>query len=416
MKQKITLSFLLIISIICSVSFASSDSLKSLDVYLINQNPNPVYAGDVFEITLGIENAGYGTIDDISLKIDDTYPFTVISENTIDLGTIFSSDDYTYTRKISLKAEPGILEGTYDLIVEEIKGSSVIEHTISLEISSNKNIEIVSINKNSISPGSIEDIIFTIKNVGSSDLSNIEFSWEDEEKVILPVNGDNKVFIDSLSAGEERNVSYTISSSNAVSPDLYKIYIDLSYENSKTSQFIEETSNAGIYVGGATLFDIILDEISSEEYIFTIANIGSNDASSVKVSVDSSLRTTSKSAEIIGDLNKGDYTTISYELLNPRDTVPLIVEYTDTSGKRNSQTIDIDISSQTQVGNSTMMRNTEGTFERPQGNQERTNPMSGMQNGVETVKSGLLTMLYLVIGAGVLFVGYKYIRKKKTQK
>lgn len=57
MKNKIKFFLgILISSIMLSATFAAEDELKALDISLINQNPDPVYAGDVFEVTIGIEN------------------------------------------------------------------------------------------------------------------------------------------------------------------------------------------------------------------------------------------------------------------------------------------------------------------------------------------------------------------------
>ncbi len=418
MKNKIKFFLgILISSIMLSATFAAEDELKALDISLINQNPDPVYAGDVFEVTIGIENMGYGTIDNVILEIEENYPFSLVSASDIEIDNVYSSDEYTTTEKIKLKVEAGTLAGEYNLIINQIDGNSVIEHLIPINVASNKNIEIVSIDKNSIIPGAIENISFIIKNVGSTNLRNIEFSWEDEDNVILPVNGDNKVFIDKLSSNEEKEVFFTISSSNLVDADLYQIDISLSYENTKTSEITTESSNTGIYVGGETQFDIILDEISSEEYVFSIANIGANDATSVKVSLskENKMDDIIKTAEIIGDLNKGDYTTLSFEISNLIGNLILDIDYTDTAGNRVSDSKVIEISS-TSNTNSTFGGNrgmiASGDF--PQGGMGG-GPMSGVTSGISTLKSWLIYLGYGIVGVLILFFGFKTLRKRKAK-
>jgi hypothetical protein len=410
-----TLQLFLLASIALSTSFGADDDFEALDITLINQNPDPVYAGDIFEITIGIENSGYGSLDDVILKVEEEYPFTIISNEEISLDTVFSSSDFISTQKIKLKVNSDTQAGDYELVINQIQGDLVIGHTVTLNVASNKNIEVVGISENTISPGAIEEVSFSIKNVGSTQLRNIEFSWEDEDQVLLPVNGDNKVFIDSLLVGEETEVTYLISASSAVSADLYKIDISLSYENSETSEVTLETSNAGIYVGGETIFDIILDEISGSEYVFTVANIGSNDASSVKISVDesSSWETGTKSAEIIGDLNKGDYTTISLEFEESRGDLVLRIDYTDTSGNRvfTNQELKITTNSNSTLG----ARETRTTADGEVASQRQGgNPISGIQSGVDAAQNGAKYFGFGVILFILLIVGFKYYKKKKN--
>jgi hypothetical protein len=396
-------------SIALSTSFAGENDFELLDVYLINQNPEPTYAGGILEATVGISNLGYGVIENTKLKVVEEYPFTVISENTIDLNKIYSSEDYVITEKIKLRVDSDTKAGDYNLIIEENNENTVIEHLIPISIASNKNVEILSIDKNSIKPGGIENFSFKIKNVGSTKLRNLEFSWQDTDEVLLPVNGDNKVFIESLNIGEEKEVKFQISASSAVTADLYKIDIDLSYENIETSEITIENSNAGIYVGGETDFDIIFDESSESEYVFTVANIGANDASSVKISVNNmgKWQTTGKNAEIIGDLNKGDYTTVSFEFLKNSGDLLLNIDYSDTSGNRitTSKTIEINTESNSNYSKKTGSETTMSP-------QKRNSPMGSLQNGVNAAGSGLKYLAYGIGALVILFIVYKIYKKK----
>ncbi len=401
----------LLVCIALSASYAANNDLESLDISLINQNPNPAYAGDIVELTLGIENAGYGSIEDVYLEIEDEYPFQVISEKNIEISQVFSSSDYIQTQKVKLKINSDTKAGDYDLIIKEIRGSTIKEHSITVSVASNNNVEIININKYSLSPGSLEEFSFTIKNVGSTDLRNIEFSLEDVDEVILPVTGDNKVFIKELGVDEEQEVSFLLSASSAVSADLYKIDITLTYEDVETSEITTETSNAGIYVGGETSFDIILDEISDNEYIFTIANIGSNDASSVKVGLPDSSTwiATQKRAEIIGDLNKGDYTTLSFEFSKSMEKLILQVDYTDTSGTRVFSLQEIVIPETNTLTNMTR------AIEPAAFQGTRGGPMSGLQSGINSISKIFTYLGYLIIVIVAFFFGRRIYKKKYSK-
>ena len=418
-----TMLFIMISIIIASYStYAEEIDFQSLSVSLINQNPDPVYAGDITEITLGVENAGYGTISNIILEIDNEYPFTVISENQIELASILSSTNYVQNAKFKLKIDSDAKSGDYTIIVKEYPKTNpnlVKEHKIIISVGSNKNVEILSIDKNTIQPGAIEEVTFKIKNVGNSNLKNLEFSWANDDNILLPVNLDNKIFIDSLKVAEEKEITFSISASSAATADLYKLDLTLSYQNQDNSETLTQTSSSGIYVGGSTAFDIIFDETSGTEYVYTIANIGANDATSVKISLNenSQWKTSSKNSEIIGNLNKGDYTTISFEFA--KTTGPLIfdVQYTDTSGKRITQTIEI---STENLGTTNSSINTKiGTGLKSGTSQTTTtsrNPIGSISSGISTLSTWLKYIGYSLVIGFILFIGFRIYRKKSVSK
>jgi uncharacterized repeat protein (TIGR01451 family) len=80
-------------------------------------------------------------------------------------------------------------------------------------------------------------------------------------------------------------------------------------------------SKAGIYIGGATDFDIaFMEQSPTGAYTFSVSNIGNNGANSVKVSVplqENWTVTDGSNSVVLGNLAKGDY-TIADSTLNPQ--------------------------------------------------------------------------------------------------
>ncbi|MCG7852495.1 MAG: hypothetical protein MIO92_08230, partial [Methanosarcinaceae archaeon] len=213
-------------------------------------------------------------------------------------------------------------------------------------------------------------------------------------------------------------------------PGLYQIDISLEFEDYNSNTTVINT-RAGLFVGGETDFDVTFSEGTGGEVSLSIANIGSNQAYSVKVEIpeQDNYRVTGSTASIVGNLDIGDYTIASFTLstknapanmgggtenstVNVRGGIPsdvsvpntasvssgndllVVVEYTDSSGKRVSveKSVPIELNSGSSAGfDSTAAR----------GNQDQS---------VLSNTSFTIPVLLLAIAGGVAL----YYRKKRS--
>jgi len=402
-----------------SVSFAESDGSAAISAKLLSQNPDPAKAGDIVELSFSVENLGFSTSNDLTVSIKDNYPFTVVGDNQIEIGKLLSgqNDDYKQVLKFDIKVDNNVKSGSHEitLIVKDSNGISK-EYDFSIDVESQDSVEILSIDKSVISPGAQEEIVFKIKNVGDANLENLKFSLSSENNVLLPVSADDTFHIDSLTVGEEKEISFDVIASTTVVSDLYSLNLKLTYEDSLTGNSKQVTTTAGIYVGGGTSFDIVFDEEDEGEYAFTIANIGANDATSVKVSVvDSNIwEVTGRNSEIVGNLNKGDYTTTSFMLNSQRNAgnLNLEIEYTDTMGLRQSVTKEVEM---LEMSSNQTMTNTKA---RDVNAATSTGTRKGPMGGLASASAGLADLaikagigLVVLIGA---IIGIRKYKKKKS--
>lgn len=106
-----------------------------------------------------------------------------------------------------------------------------------------------------------------------------------------------------------------------------------------------------------TDFDVVMQDSSASDISFTIANIGRNDATAVTVSIlpQAGLGMTGTQSSIIGNLDTGDFTTISFEIAPGNlKTLAVQIAYTDTAGVRNTIEKNVTISSANSAFNDTM--------------------------------------------------------------
>lgn len=104
-----------------------------------------------------------------------------------------------------------------------------------------------------------------------------------------------------------------------------------------------------------TNFDAVIQEITDNEISVAIANTGKHTANSVIVRVPNQgdFRVTGTDGQMVGNLDSGDYTIVSFNVVQKRnqeqtDTIylSLDIDYTDSIGERREVLLDLPLSSQ----------------------------------------------------------------------
>ena len=217
----------------------------------------------------------------------------------------------------------------------------------------NYNIEVTDVSPTNLIPGEQSELSFKIENTGDIDLENIVFSWEEKSGNILPIGSSNTKSIEEIDRGDDETLDFDVFTSASAEPGLYELTLTLTYEkevekgNETIIETITKTSKAGIIVGGQTDFDVSVSDVSSNGIILSVANIGKNPANSVTVIIpsQSNFRISGSSSSIIGNLDKGDYSVASFQVISQSGGSNLNVEiqYTDTIGTRQTITKTVQI-------------------------------------------------------------------------
>lgn len=416
---------------------------QEISIGVINQDPDPAVAGNTFDIRLSVENSGSLPTGNMILEIVPTYPFEEVSGESLiqNIGslTAFQVGSDNQIVKYRMKVNKDATQDTYDLLVRyhfEGQDTNIITKHLLVNVRASQSVEIIHIDKTVLVPGRQSSLKFVINNVGSSPLRDLTFSWSNNAQVILPVGSDNTKYISSLDVGANAEVEYQVIADTTVDAGLYPLNLVLKYGSASTNITTINTV-AGVYVGGGTDFDVAFSDTSSGATSFTIANIGSNPATSVSVSIPEQRgwKTTGSNSIIIGNLNKGDYTVASFKLqsqasnlLNrtggrnstysntPGSNLPVAnsadssvtpisadslimqIAYTDTMGIRTLVNKTIKIGMQNILNSSTQINGAYGT------------------RGTTSKSSGLSSYTLYIVGALVLIVGIVIYRRYKKQK
>jgi len=312
------------------------------------------------ELRFMIENTGGRPTNDLKFELMVQYPFTEIPgedyTRSVSALKAYQQGADAIVLKFKVRVDKDAIKGTNQIKLKRTEtGSdySVIQ-SFDVGVTGSEYAQIIYIDKSILSPGEETPLKFTITNVGTSPLQNLVFSWNEENGVILPVYSDDTKYIKYIDVGESTNVEYTVVADVNTDPGLYQLDLTLRFDaESGVSQ--EMNTKAGIFVGGGTDFDVTFSESSAGQTSLSVANTGNNPALSVTVRIpeQENFAVSGSTSSIIGNLDKGDYTIVSFQISQsmgagrinrtstqtpamPQSNLKVQIEYTDTTGKRHT--------------------------------------------------------------------------------
>jgi hypothetical protein len=255
-------------------------------------------------------------------------------------------------------------------------------------------------------PGSYVDLLFKVENWGTKNAENVIFELMPEYPFSLDpgVSATKELgTIGGLQTDEKAYfVKYKVRVDKDAIDDEYEIKVKSTYDNGVAS--FSRTFNITVS-NPRTDFDVIVQDSTASSTTLAIANIGANTAYSVIVRIpeQDNFRVTGTSASIIGNLDAGDYTLVSFQITPASNEKNLTVEisYTDKVGIRRTveREVMLDLSRAT------------GTL----GTGIETQYTQSTQRGGLSIStgSGLTYIGVGIVGIVVIVVFLKFRKKKK---
>ncbi len=323
--------------------------------------PDTLFAGSDSYVLITIENEGTVDIDHVYITLEDIDNPVVIE----DLGEfrylagLEGSGTKQTVYKITVPEDTPA--GTYLARFKITQGSASTQektsiHNALITVKGTSDLVIDSVLPKSIPPGKEAELSFTIKNNGNTKLTNIELSWSTPDDAILPLERDQKTYIQILNPGEEVEISTPVISKSSIEPDVYPITFNSSYYMMGEKGTL--VSTVGMVIGGETDFGVSAQETSTGSLAVTVANIGTNPAYAVSVKVG-------QIESFIGSIDPSDYSIAniimqssgdqsftrdvqmeehmpmqteerSYTRTHDSGTAKVQISYTDTMGERHS--------------------------------------------------------------------------------
>lgn len=329
----ILISFLMIQFCVNAISITGDPLLQAT----INVYPITIQPGNDGYIQIILKNAGTATAERISIwKINTDAPIKY--EWIKELGSLDAGSTNTAIFKFSVldNASPGIYYITFIIDYCKENTCKTIYPTAIINIASQAILEIKSIKPDTLKLGERANLSFIISNKGD-EINNIIFNWVSIDGAFLPIGSTNRIVIPSIKPNSSYEIFSEVVANPLASPGIHQINFSLHYLDKSG---INQTINfvAGIEISGETDFEVSIQEYSENTITLAIVNTGPTTAYStiLKIPPQRSFRILGSSSNVIGNLNAGDYTLTSFQLIPLNTTENLVVEisYTDLLGVR----------------------------------------------------------------------------------
>jgi hypothetical protein len=324
MRKSIALCSIMAI-LVCTVPPSSAG--MDAKIVITGVKPTELSPGDTKEITLTVKNGGSNDARQITFNFQESQYISVVGSSSVYINSLngWCSKDMVITVHVS-EGAPG---GTYSIPVtctfsqyysSGSQGSVTesmpeVSYSIVFMVEGGALIDVSDVDMAKLNLGEETKLNFTITNIGNSPLQNLVFSWNEADGVILPVYSDNTKYIKYLDVGESTDLEYTVVADVNAAAGLYQLDLSLEFE-AGNGGYREINTTTGVFVSGETDFDVTFSESSAGQTTLSVANTGNNPASSVTVRIpqQEKFRVLGSTASIVGNLDKGDYTIVSFQV------------------------------------------------------------------------------------------------------
>lgn len=336
-KQKKIITLIIAIFILSSTMvFAAYTDGAKVENQLLNQNPDPVEPGQYVELRWKLENNGGEPTKNILFELEPKYPFSLDPgiEHIQRLGKLdsYQVGDDAYVIYYKVKVDKKAVDGNYDIDYRfsTNNGDTWREDSDSIRIEDNEyNIVLndITTNPTKVSPGQEVKLSLNVKNLASSQISNILVSLNlanaasQVELPFTPVGSSDSVVINSIDAGESGKVNFKLAVNANAESKVHKIPVTVSFTNNQGTSFTKT------FIVGVTVFekpDYLINLESTEIYknkqkgkiITSISNTGMSQINFLTITLLKSedYKIIGPDKIYIGNLNSDDFETADFEI------------------------------------------------------------------------------------------------------
>lgn len=330
------------------------------EVTQVSYNPSPAVPGTTITFLVQLENTDSTAQNDVIVEIENNYPFTVKTDesnpNPKNIGNIeaYGKALVQFTLYVDSTAE----NKTYSIpIIVTGKGFESGKKTSHEIIVSGKEpiVKVISVTEDKLLPGEEKEIIFTLKNVGTSPAYYVVLEMQEDRTVTATGSvverdvtslGAAAANVGTINPGEEKTAKLKISVNNTAIIKNYTLPITISFNN-QAGERTENTSYIGLKVFGTADIDATIKENLNGQITIEIFNKGLGKAEFTLVELETTGATIDKPKQFIGTLGANDVdtvkTNITYTTVDQSASLKVKVSYLDSDAKQKVKEISLPI-------------------------------------------------------------------------
>ncbi len=271
-----------------------------VSVTLISQSPDPVEPGQVVKLKFKIENEGTQTNEDVIVKINPKFPFSIYGDETEkNIGKLPASTtggdaiNFEFRVKVDEKAAEGDAEIELDVKIGN-GGVSYTDDEFLIDIQTHDavlDIASITMEPEQVPPGQTAEVSFLVKNLADSLLKDIRFKLNFAGDLPLaPYKSSSERILSQLGSGQQNTLNFKIIASPDATTGLYKVPLNITFNDEKGNA-VSMDDIVAVSVGGKPKVHPFIKKSSvlqsNKEGTITlgIANAGATDVKFVELTL-----------------------------------------------------------------------------------------------------------------------------------
>ncbi len=360
MKEKILLTFLILALL---TGAATAQKSVQMEVQKVNMEPVPLQTSEYADIWLEVVNTGDAGSGDVRAEFVESFPFSIDEgeKSSWNLSELEPGERKQIHMKV--RVADNAVQGENDLKLRTSYGDLKVTHDIPLEVRSDN--DILSVSEvdfpGKVAPGSQNEMSLQLENLADGQMKNIDVKL-DLSGIPVAASDTTSRTVTDIDPDRSESISYSLNVDESAENGVYKIPVEISYENEAGNEFTRQTT-IGAVVGGNPELEVGLNSVEDEltpgstgSVTVRIVNRGRGSADFVKVAMQETenLEVLSTGSVYLGDMDADDYQTADFQVHVDSEaenvSAPVEVTYKDVSGEQvETQQVDIPVYSQQQL-------------------------------------------------------------------
>lgn len=357
---------ILFFSLAAIVNAAALHSSPEVNATFGSQNPDPVEPGQIVTVKFKIENPGAETTEDVIVKLIPNFPFTLygdVAEKNIGKLKAASTGADAIVVEYRLKVDEAAVEGEAELELQVLMGGGGVTYThdeFLIDIQTHDavlDITSITFEPKQIAPGETAKITIMIKNMADSLLKDIQLklNFASSTLPLAPYQSSSERRISQLQSKYQNAVSFNIIADPDAIPGMYKIPLNITYNDEKGNPYriedvlailVGETPNVRVYIKKSS----VMQKNKEGKLTLEIANAGTSDIKFLELFLlpaeDYQLVSTSNYF-YLGDVDSDDTESEEIDLFIKRGVktlhLPVKLKYYDANNKPFQQQFDLEL-------------------------------------------------------------------------